>query len=345
MNLKMKTHLFDYELPPGAIAQKPLPRRDASRLLVLDRRTGAVVHSRVRNLDRHLAPGDLLVLNESRVIPARLPSRRATGGRAEVFLLKPLGGRAWEALVSPARRLRPPCGLHLEAGGEVRVEEALGEGRFRVSLPGAGSVRRLLSRAGRVPLPPYIRRPDDLQDRRRYQTVFARRDGSVAAPTAGLHFTRGLLKRLLRRGVRTARLTLHVGLGTFLPVTAEDLEDHPMHGETYKVPVSLARAVAEARSRGGRVVAVGTTTVRALEHCADGRGGVAPGRGETRLFLKPGMPFRVVDALFTNFHQPRSTLMALVCAFAERERVMAAYAEALRRGYRFLSYGDAMLIL
>ncbi len=345
----MKTDLFDYHLPAANIAQRPLEKRDASRMLVLDRETGRLEHSRVRDLAQWLLPGDLMVVNQTKVFPARLHAvKPETGARLEVFLLRPASEdspREWEALVSPAKRVKGRPVLKLEGRGEVAVLEALGEGHFIVRLDCVGNVRKFLARKGHVPLPPYIKRKDDGADRERYQTLFAKKEGSVAAPTAGLHFTKPLLAELKKRGVRRAEITLHVGLGTFLPVSSEELEGHVMHPERFEVPPAAAAAVIRTRKRHGRVVAVGTTVVRALESASLPDGTLRPGPDETRLFISPGYPFKAVDVLFTNFHQPRSTLLMLVCAFAGRERVLAAYEEALREGYRFLSYGDAMLIL
>lgn len=345
----MKTSLFDYHLPFGSIAQVPLAKRDASRMLVLDRKTGRVEHSWVRELPKWLLPGDLMVVNETKVLPARLHAiKPGTGAKLEVFLLRPALGEApevWEALVSPAKRVKGPQILELVPKGEAAILECLGEGHFLVRLNGTGPLRRFLARHGHMPLPPYIKRPDDSGDRGRYQTVFARSEGSVAAPTAGLHFTQGLLGAVKKRGVRRTSVTLHVGLGTFLPVSAQELEDHVMHPERWEVPARAAEAVRAARDGGGRIVAVGTTVVRTLESAVIPGGELGPDSGETRLFITPGYDFRSVDVLFTNFHQPGSTLLMLVSAFAGRERVLAAYQEALREGYRFLSYGDAMLIL
>jgi S-adenosylmethionine:tRNA ribosyltransferase-isomerase len=318
-------------------------------MLVLDRKTGRVVHAQVRDLPQWLLPTDLMAVNETKVFPARLFAEKPdTGAKLEIFLLRPAfpgAGNEWEALVSPAKRVRGNPVLRLSPRGEAAVLESLGGGHFIVRLDHVGNLGRFLDRHGHVPLPPYIRRGDDARDKERYQTVFARKTGSVAAPTAGLHFTPSLLAQLGKRGVGKAALTLHVGLGTFLPVSAGELENHVMHPEFYEVPVPTVRAVRKTRGRGGRVLAVGTTVVRALESASQGPGGLEAGSGETRLFISPGYSFRTVDALFTNFHQPRSTLLMLVCAFAGRERVLAAYEEALREGYRFLSYGDSMLIL
>lgn len=345
----MKTSLFDYPLPSDRVAQRPLEKRDASRMLVLDRKTGRVEHALVRDLPRWLLPGDLMVVNQTKVFPARLYAvKPETGARIEIFLLRPsLGGtnREWEALVSPAKRIKGNPVLKLEPRGEAAVLESLGEGHFLIRLDKVGNLHQFLDRHGHVPLPPYIKRKDDASDRQRYQTVFAREEGSVAAPTAGLHFTKSLLAGIRKRGVRQASITLHVGLGTFLPVSSGDLEDHVMHPERFEVSGAAVSAIRSARQRHGRVVAVGTTVVRALESAAGAGGELQKGNGETRLYITPGYAFKAVDALFTNFHQPNSTLLMLVCAFAGRERVLAAYGEALREGYRFLSYGDAMLIL
>lgn len=338
---------FDYELPKGAIAQEPAPERDASRLMRLDRNTGRTSHHVFRELPDLLRPHDLLILNRSRVFPARLLGRRPTGGAAEVFLLRDLGQDRWEAFVHPGRRLRP--------GDLVRVDDALtvviesygrGEDHRRlVTLrAGGGDVPSALAAAGHIPLPPYVQRPDTEEDRVRYQTVYAREPGSVAAPTAGLHFTEALLQRLRERGFRTADIVLHVGPGTFKPVAVDDVSQHKVEPEPFFVPEETVQAVAETRARGGRVVAVGTTATRTLETVAGEGGAIRAGAGETSLVIVPGFRFRVVDALLTNFHLPRSSLLLLVAAFAGRERILAAYAEALHLGYRVYSYGDAMLL-
>ena len=338
---------FDFELPPGSIAQEPAPERDGSRLLTLDRKTGRTAHHVFRELPDLLRSGDLLVLNRSRVLPARLLGRRPTGGAAEVFLLRDLGGDRWEAFVHPGRRLRP--GDRVEVDDDLTVIiETYGRGedhRRTVSLRSArGDVSRALAAAGRVPLPPYVQRDATEDDRLRYQTVYAREPGSVAAPTAGLHFTEALMSRLQASGVSVAEIVLHVGPGTFKPVAVRDVAEHRVEPEPYLVPEAAAQAVAAARARGGRVIAVGTTSARTLESVAEEGGHIRAGAGETSLVLLPGSTFRVVDALLTNFHLPRSSLLLLVSAFAGREHVLAAYAEALREGYRFYSYGDAMLI-
>jgi S-adenosylmethionine:tRNA ribosyltransferase-isomerase len=337
----MRTRDFDYELPPERIAQHAAPRGE-SRLLVLDRE-GPERHRRIRDLPRLLRPGDLLVLNDTRVIPARLFGRRPGGGRIELLLVERLGDREWDALARPGRRARPGTVLELDAGltAEVMAKDESGRHRLRFSAP----IEPHLDRLGHVPLPPYIQRPDAPEDRERYQTVFARRPGAIAAPTAGLHFTEELLEELAAAGIEIAWITLHVGIGTFKPVAADRVEDHRMDAERYEIPAATAAALRRARVRSGRVVAVGTTVVRTLEAAAlTGGGEIQAGPGATDLFITPGFRFQVVDVLLTNFHLPRSTLLMLVSAFAGRERVLAAYAEAIREGYRFYSYGDAMLV-
>jgi S-adenosylmethionine:tRNA ribosyltransferase-isomerase len=350
----MQVRDFDYHLPEDRIAQEPAPRGE-SRLLVLDAE-GAGRHRRVGDLPELLRPGDLLVVNDTRVIPARLYGRRVVdgeggdGARVEVLLVEraadtPDEAPEWEALTRPGRKTRPGARLRFgdASGSELTAEVVakLGDGRHRLRF--SEPVEPWLERLGHVPLPPYIKRPDRPEDRERYQTVFAERPGAIAAPTAGLHFTPELLARLGKRGVPVARVTLHVGIGTFKPVTADLVHEHVMDRERYEVPEATAEAVREARRRGGRVVAVGTTVVRTLESAAREDGTVAPGAGRTGLFIYPGFRFRAVDALLTNFHLPRSTLLMLVAAFAGRERVLAVYREAIDHGYRFYSYGDAML--
>jgi len=335
------TRDFDYLLPASSIAQEPLPRGE-SRLLVLDQR-GAGRHSRIRDLPRLLRPGDLLVLNDTRVIPARLFGRRAGGGgRMELLLVERIGEREWDALVKPGKRARPGTTIELGPGLSAEVSAKGGEGRYRLVF--SEPVEPHLERLGHVPLPPYIHRPDTDADRERYQTVFARSPGAIAAPTAGLHFTQELLERIEAAGVESVRITLHVGIGTFKPVSAERVEEHRMERERYEMGKEAAEAIGRARERAARVVAVGTTVVRTLESAALAGGGeVRAGGGSTDLFITPGFRFQVVDALLTNFHLPRSTLLMLVSAFAGREQVLAAYEEAIREGYRFYSYGDAML--
>jgi S-adenosylmethionine:tRNA ribosyltransferase-isomerase len=343
----LKISAFDYDLPREAIAQEPAEPRDTARLLRLPPDESAPTDHVFRDLPRLLRRGDLLVVNRSRVFPARLLGQRKGGGAAELLLLRDLGDDRWDAFVRPGRRLRPGSTVTLEGGLTAVVESgAVGpEGRRVIALRAeSGSVAEALERAGHVPLPPYILRADRAEDRERYQTVYAREKGSVAAPTAGLHFTRGLLDALRAEGIAIAELVLHVGPGTFRPVTVEDVGDHRLEPEPYVIPMDTAEAVASTRAAGGRVVAVGTTVVRTLEAAARDDRTVAAGAGETSLVIQPGFAFRAVDALVTNFHLPKSSLLLLVSALAGRERVLAAYAEALRRGYRFYSYGDAMLI-
>jgi S-adenosylmethionine:tRNA ribosyltransferase-isomerase len=350
----LRVEELDFELPPERIAQEPPARREDARLLVLDRRAGTRRHLGVGDLPALLASGDLLVLNDTRVLPARLLARRQTGGRVELLLLEADAAGGWRALVKAGGSLRPGERLEVASargpGGALRLLADEGEGAWRVEALGE-RVEALLERAGRMPLPPYVRREDadprDALDRERYQTTYARAAGAVAAPTAGLHLTPALLDAARGRGVETATVTLHVGLGTFESVRAACFEDHRMHAERYAVPRSTVDALAHARAGGGRVVAVGTTTVRTLEAAALAAGGDLPreGEGRTDLMILPGFAFRVVDALLTNFHLPRSTLLALVAAFAGTDLVLETYREAVALGYRFFSYGDAMLIL
>ena len=337
---------YDYELPADRIAQHPAQQRDHSRLLVHRRDRGVTSHTRFDALTDHLSAGDLLVVNDTRVIPARIKARRATGAAVEILLLHPLedGGSRWEALVRPSARVRVGEDVWPQRGGEsLRVGETLQGGHRCVSLPDGID----LEDVGEMPLPPYIQRPTGAVpvDGERYQTVYAAHDGAVAAPTAGLHFTEEGLQRARARGIGLAQVTLHVGVGTFEPIRCEHLDDHVMHGERYRVAPSTAAAIDETRQRGGRVVAVGTTVVRTLETW-DREGRPADGRWrESHQFIRPGHDFTAIDAMLTNFHLPRSTLLALVSAWAGRERVLRLYEEALEAGYRFYSYGDAMLLL
>ncbi len=379
--MDLTTADFDYHLPPERIGQTPVEPRDSARLLVIHRATGALEHRRFCDLGEYLRPGDLLVANDSRVLPGRIWARRASGGRVELLLLRPLDGGAgqghpapggwWEALARPVQRLRPGQRLTLvggpaadaagapgaplpdgpdaagegEGGEQVEIGERTPSGALRVRFE--SPVEAVVARFGHVPLPPYIHAP--LADPERYQTVYSRIAGSAAAPTAGLHFTPALLDALAASGVRLAFVTLHVGPDTFRPVRAERVLDHVMHSEFVAVPDATARAVAEARRAGGRVVAVGTTAVRSLESWAasgpDGDLPKAGWSGWTRLFIYPGYHFRAVEALITNFHLPRSTLMMLVSAFAGTEVIRRAYATAIAEGYRFYSFGDATLIV
>jgi S-adenosylmethionine:tRNA ribosyltransferase-isomerase len=336
--------LYDYALPPQRIAQEPPPTRDGGRLLCLDRASGEVAHARIRDLPSQLLPGDLLVVNATRVLAARLRGRKPSGGSVEALLLAPLGERRHRALVRARGRLR--VGQKLLFGRGARASEA----EIAALEPDGSVVLAFASEdspyaLGETPLPPYIRRSEPrADDVERYQTTYAREPGSVAAPTAGLHLSESLLRALDARGVERAELVLHVGLGTFRPLAEQQLASRRLHAESYVLPEETAAAIERARRRGGRVVAVGTTSARVLETCARGEGLVRSGAGQTDLFLAPGDRFRVVDALLTNFHLPRSSLLLLVAAFAGREPVLRAYAQAVRADYRFYSYGDAMLV-
>ncbi|HWO88770.1 MAG TPA: tRNA preQ1(34) S-adenosylmethionine ribosyltransferase-isomerase QueA [Gemmatimonadales bacterium] len=344
----MRTADFDYALPPDLIAQVPAARRDESRLLVLDRRAGAgdpLHHLTFRDFPALVAPGDLVVVNDSRVIPARLIARRSGGGTAEVLLVTREPAGTWRAMVRPGARVKPGARLALGGDDSVEVLEHLDGGERRVRLAGPGDDEGVLARRGHVPLPPYINRPDTPEDRERYQTVYARAPGSVAAPTAGLHFTPEVLAELGSRGAKLAHVTLHVGPGTFRPVSVEDPAAHRMDAEWYEVPEQTAESITAARERGHKIWAVGTTVCRTLESCVGDDGRVRAARGWTSLFIRPGHEFRVVDHLLTNFHLPRSTLLMLVCAFAGRDAVLRAYRTAVEMRYRFYSYGDAMVVI
>jgi S-adenosylmethionine:tRNA ribosyltransferase-isomerase len=344
---------FDFDLPPGQIAQQPAPDREDARLLVLDRASGAVVaHETIRALPRFLRPSDLLVVNNTKVFPARLLGRRdPSGGAVECLLVRRQEGEQWEALMHPGQKLHPGARVVFTGDGHVLRAEVLAQhfhGRRTIRLwsEGAEDVDSVIDAIGHVPLPPYIHRPDEARDREWYQTVFARERGSVAAPTAGLHLTGRLLAELRERGVGRAEITLHVGYGTFQPVRVDRVEDHHVEPEWFEIDEEAASSIDAARRAGRRVVAVGTTTTRAVESAGEqGDGHVGPAAGTTSAFIYPGFQFRVLGGLLTNFHLPRSSLLMLVCAFAGREAVLSAYREAVARGYRFYSYGDAMLIL
>jgi S-adenosylmethionine:tRNA ribosyltransferase-isomerase len=349
MRAPMRRTDFQFELPPELIAQAPLPERSASRLLALDGSTGLVTDRLFTDLPELLRPDDLLVFNDTRVVAARLFGTKPTGGRVEIFLERAVGERRAWAQASASKPIRP--GLVVStAGGDIRVvERACTPAGDLWEIETPTEVLAFFEAHGAVPLPPYITRDAVMDDQSRYQSIFARAPGAVAAPTASLHFDAGLVSRLDALGVRRAQVTLHVGAGTFQPLRVDDVRDHVMHAERYEVPTSLVAAVEACRARGGRVVAVGTTVARALESAAGGGqavpgAGLAAGSGDTRLFITPGYAFRVVDALITNFHLPESTLLMLVSAFAGREAVLAAYAHAVRERYRFFSYGDAMFI-
>ncbi|MCL2351907.1 MAG: tRNA preQ1(34) S-adenosylmethionine ribosyltransferase-isomerase QueA, partial [Firmicutes bacterium] len=338
----MKKSDFRFDLPERLIAQEPLADRAASRLMILDRKTGAVRHSRFRDIAAEFRRGDCLVINDTKVIPARLRGYKKTGGRVELLLLRKLGANRWETLARPGRIVRP--GDEIFFGDGLLTAEIAGRadgGNRVVEFRFDGLFEDVLEKLGEAPLPPYIKRA--LADKNRYQTVYAAREGSAAAPTAGLHFTEELLGEVSAMGVAIARLTLHVGLGTFRPVRAENIDEHVMHEEEFSVAPDQAEIINGARRSGGRVIAVGTTSVRTLESCAREDGVVEAKSGSTGIFITPGYRFRAVDAIITNFHVPESTLIMLVSAFAGRENVLRAYGEAIREEYRFFSFGDAML--
>ena len=340
----MRVDLFDYDLPPELIAQQPVQPRDASRLLLVD--DGPLRERRVHDLPELLRPGDLLVLNDTRVLPTRFFGCRGPVA-VEITLTERIDGTAWWALAKPAKRLRPGDVVELAPGLSATVAGKDGEGRVRLNFDLAGQpLLEAIRAAGAMPLPPYIRRPrgGDAHDVVDYQSVFARRDGAVAAPTASLHLTDDLLARLAAAGIERCFVTLHVGAGTFAPVKAGDTDRHAMHAEWCEVPQPAAAAIAAARARGGRIVAVGTTVLRTLEARTDATGQLQPGAGDTRLFITPGFEFRAVDLLLTNFHLPRSTLLMLAAAFVGLERIQMAYAHAVAEGFRFFSYGDACLL-
>ena len=339
----MKTADFDFQLPEELIAQTPLERRDASRLLTLDKATGAVAHHHFYDLPRFLRPGDCLVLNDSRVLPARLIGHRPTGGACEVLLLVDKGDNLWECLVRPGRKLKPGAQV-IFGGGQLTatIETELEDGKRAVRFHYQGIFLEILEQLGKMPLPPYIKA--ELQDRERYQTVYSKVAGSAAAPTAGLHFTPDLLDQVRDMGVKLCYVTLHVGLGTFRPVKAEDIADHEMHSEFCMIPQQTADVINETRRGGGRVICVGTTSCRAIESFAAADGTLSERSGWTNIFIYPGYQFKVLDALITNFHLPQSTLIMLVSALAGREHVLSAYEQAVQRRYRFFSFGDAMMI-
>ena len=336
---------YDFTLPPGLIAQKPAPDRDGSRLLVLDKTTGRAIHRAFSDIPEYLVPGDVLVINDTKVFPASLKGvKTATGGKVEALLLKDLGEGRYLALMKG----RLPPGTEVVFGGRLaaRVGEDLGDGKKTLVFDGLDGLEAALNEVGKMPLPPYIGEEgrDYKADRERYQTVYASKTGAVAAPTAGLHFTMGLLQGIRDMGVHVAPVTLHVGIGTFLPVRVDEVEEHVMEEEGYEVSEMTAAIVNSARADGRRVIAVGTTSARTLESASEGSGTIKAGFGSTRLFIYPGYRFKTTDCLVTNFHLPKSTLLMLVCALAGRETMLAAYKEAIDSGYRFYSYGDAMFI-
>lgn len=343
--MELKKSDFYFDLPQELIAQDPLEDRSSSRLLMLDRETGQTRHEIFHNIPQYLRPGDCLVLNNTKVIPARLlGEREGTGAHVEVLLLKRREKDVWETLVKPGKKCRPGTELIFGEGLlRGQVLETVEEGNRLIRFTYQGIWEEVLDQLGEMPLPPYI--THKLQDKSRYQTVYARYEGSAAAPTAGLHFTRELLEAIREMGVEIAYVTLHVGLGTFRPVKEENVLEHHMHSEYYQVTQEAAQQINAAKAAGGRIICVGTTSCRTLESAADENGQVRPGCGDTEIFIYPGYRFRVLDGLITNFHLPESTLVMLVSALAGRERVLAAYEEAVRERYRFFSFGDAMLII
>ena len=337
---------FTYHLPQDLIARHPPAQRGGSRLMLLDRLSGSISEDTFSNLQDYLRPGDLLVMNDTRVIPARLFGRKPTGGMVEIFLLRRLssGQELWECLLKSSKKMREGQEILLESGMIAIVRSRSVSENWLVEFCGHEPFDIWVEREGHIPLPPYLQRDDCSNDRERYQTVIARQPGAVAAPTAGLHFTHELLTRLAAKGIETTFLTLHTGLGTFQPVRVENVEEHKIHTERFVIPPDTAELVKRTKAAGGRVIAVGTTSARTLEYSAQQSGVVAAGSGEADIFIYPGYHFKVVDALVTNFHLPESTLLMLVSALAGREHVLEAYREAIERGFRFYSYGDAMFI-
>lgn len=342
----MRTEEFDYPFSPSLIAQYPPPQRGETRLMVLHRNQGTIEHREFSNILNYLRPGDLLVLNNTRVLPARLIGKKETGGRCELLLLPCWNGRQgeWEVLVRGAGKIKGRTRIQFthEIEGELEVGK---DGKGKITFFGQTEIADVLQKIGHIPLPPYIKREDELLDRDRYQTIFAERDGSIAAPTASFHFTRPLFQSLRDQGVKIAMITLHIGIGTFAPVKVKQVEDHTMEAEWIEMSEETAKEIEEAKKRGGRVIAVGTTTTRTLESFSDEEGKLKSGREMTSLFIRPPYRFRVVDGLVTNFHLPKSTLIMLVSAFAGKDFIGKAYREAIEKRYQFYSYGDAMLIL
>ena len=337
---------FGFELPDGLIARYPAAERDASRLMVLQRQGELLSESTFDRIGDWLRPGDLLVVNDTRVIPARLFGTKATGGRVEIFLMEQgQGEQQWRCLLRSSKSCKPGQTIFLPDGVTAQVVERIGEQDWLISFSGCDDFDVWLERVGQMPIPPYLGRESEALDRERYQTVYAGNPGAVAAPTAGLHFTPALLAQLQQQGIVVAQVTLHVGLGTFQPVRVVRVQEHRIHRERYLVPEETVAAINATKQAGGRVVAVGTTAARTLEYAADQTGLVRAGAGQADIFIYPGYRFKVVDALLTNFHLPESPLLMLVAAFAGREFVLDAYAEAVRRQFRFYSYGDAMLIV
>ena len=340
----MQVSDFDYDLPPELIAQDPLEPRDLSRLLIMDRQSGAIRHSVFRDVGQMLRPGDMLVLNDTKVLPARLFAHKESGAVIELLLLKQVGLDVWQCLVRPGNKAKVGIKLLFDIEElSAEIVDTAEEGTRLIRFQHDGDFYQLLDRVGTMPLPPYIKKT--LQDQSRYQPVYARERGSAAAPTAGLHFTNRLLDELQNQGVLIEKVLLHVGLGTFRPVKVDIVEDHVMHSEFYRVTAEAAQHINEAREKGGRIIAVGTTAVRTLETVADENGNVHEAEGWTQKYIYPGYSFKIIDGMITNFHLPKSTLLMLVSAFAGREQVMNAYQIAIKERYRFFSFGDAMLII
>jgi len=342
----MRIEEFDYTLPPSLIAQYPPPQRGDSRLMVLHRSQGAIEHRDFRDILDYFHPGDLLVMNNTRVLPARLIGKKETGGRCELLLIPSWNGGQgrWEVLIKKSKKIGREARIRFGEGLYGEVKEVK-NGRGKISFCGQGDVRGILQKIGHIPLPPYIKREDEPLDKDRYQTMFAERDGSIAAPTAGLHFNHPLLQSLKDKGVSTVMITLHIGIGTFAPVKVQNIEDHTIGPEWVEISEKATKQIEETKRRGARVIAVGTTTTKALESFSDGEGRVKPGETLSSLFIYPPYHFRVIDGLITNFHLPKSTLIMLTSAFAGKDLLLKAYREAVDKRYRFYSYGDAMLIL
>jgi len=342
----MRVEEFNYHLPTSLIAQYPSPQRGETSLMIVHRKTGVIEHRSFQDIIEYLNPADLLVMNNTRVLPARIIGKKETGGRVEMLLIPSWNGTngEWKALIKGSGKLKRGVRIWFDHGFEGEIEEVK-DGIGRVHFSCRGELMDILQKIGHIPLPPYIKRGDEPLDKDRYQTVFAERDGSIAAPTAGLHFTRVLLQSLKEKGIHNTKITLHIGIGTFAPVKAFDVEDHTMEAEWIEISEETAKEIEDTKARGGKVIAVGTTTTRALESFSDGKGGMKPSVGMTSLFIYPPYRFRVIEGLVTNFHLPKSTLIMLVSAFAGKDLLMKAYREAVRRKYQFYSYGDAMLIL
>jgi S-adenosylmethionine:tRNA ribosyltransferase-isomerase len=344
--MKMRIEEFDYTLPSSLIAQYPSTQRGESRLMVLHRSRGTIEHRDFQDILDYFHPGDLLVMNNTRVLPARLIGKKESGGKCEILFIPSWNGTkgAWEVLIKGARKIKPGARIQFEEGLYGEVKE-MKNGKGKICFSGQGDVIEILRKIGHIPLPPYIKREDEPLDKDRYQTIFAERDGSIAAPTAGLHFTHSLLQSLRDQGVNTTWITLHIGIGTFASVKVKNIEDHSMEAEWIEISEETFRKMEETKQRGGRVITVGTTTTKALESFADTEGRVKPGKNLSSLFIYPPYLFRVINGLITNFHLPKSTLVMLVSAFAGKDLLMKAYGEAIERKYRFYSYGDAMLII